>query len=376
MKLLVLIIVFIPFCLFSQSGPVQQNSTLYMPQGHVIESLANNGGKSTNSIFSEIGTSNPASLHYFSKNTAGLSYQYDTKINEAWLSEFGRSRIFNFIPQSVGLVIPEGNSRFGVAMNQEYNNEIDYGKLDAIMVWANPQGYLDIEERNPKRRESILKTSIIASHALNDFINRNDRLIFGLQANFSFMKYELIISESDKFSKSSNTFNFAPGIIYEFAGNSFSKSRIGLYYESKADLSKTFHTDSSPYELIGILPHNLHLGVYHPCGEYWSYAANISYLFWNDINENFKDQTELSAKAVYRISKNLKIDFGFFSTDKKYKEYNSLFNLNNLEAIYLILSTNYSLDNFEIAISVADSHLMSDDWRKQTIFKLGTGYTF
>jgi hypothetical protein len=376
LKILMIFIMFFPVCVFSLSGPVQQISLLYMPQGIVIESLANNGGKSTNSIVSEIGASNPASLYDFSKFSAGLSYQYDTKINEAWLFEYDRNRIVNFIPQSVGLVIPEGNWRFAVSMNQIYNNEIDYGILEATMVWQNPQGYMDIDELNPKRREYILNTSIITSYIINDFIKKNDKLIFGLQGNFNFLKYELIMSESDKFSKNANAFNFAPGIIYEFAGNTFSRSRIGLYYESKLDLNKTFNTDFSPYELIAILPHKLHLGVYHPCGANWRYAANISYLIWNDVNENIENQVELSATAGYLFSKNFQLNFGFFSTDKKYKNNDPGFELNKLSAIYLTLSVNYKIDDISFDFSFADSHLMSDEWRKQTIFKIGTGYSF
>ena len=79
------------------------------------------------------------------------------------------------------------------------------------------------------------------------------------------------------------------GIIYEFSGNTFSKSRIGLYYESKLDLNKSFDNNSSPYELLAVLPHKIHFGVYHPCGEYWSYAANMTYLFWNDVNDGVAD---------------------------------------------------------------------------------------
>jgi hypothetical protein len=340
--------------------------------------LANNGAKSTNSLITEIGSSNPASLHDFSNKSAGLSYHYDSKIDEAWIAEFGRSRIFNFIPQSIGMVIPKNNFRFGIAINQAYNNEIDYGKLEGTMIWNNDRGYIDTGVLEPKRREVVFKNSFIASYGLNNLVKENDKLIFGLQLNYNYLKFEQNFSNIDKLSKNVDTFNFAPGLIYEFDNTYQLNSQIGMYYESKIIFNKKYNNYGSPYRLFGEIPDIIHLG-FSIKSKSITYAGNISYLFWENLDKNYmnvKNQIDLSASVRYMLDENLEISFGFYSTDRKYEENYGQYDFSNLNATFLIISANYKIDKISFDFTIADSHLISDEWRQQTILKLGTGYTF
>ena len=48
----------------------------------------------------------------------------------------------------------------------------------------------------------------------------------------------------------------------------------------------------------------------------------------------------------------------------------------NLKATFLIAGAVVKFGNVNVNLSLADSHLLSGDWRKETIFKTGVSYLF
>ena len=68
---------------------------------------------------------------------------------------------------------------------------------------------------------------------------------------------------------------------------------------------------------------------------------------------------------------------GLLTSQKKYNDIDKYFHTDeNLAAIFLTLGSEINVSNLVIDISLADSHLFSGDWRKQTIGKIGAGYGF
>lgn len=82
------------------------------------------------------------------------------------------------------------------------------------------------------------------------------------------------------------------------------------------------------------------------------------------------NQLELSGSSVYGLSDDLNVSLGFFYTDKTFKDDQSDF-LDKFTAVFITAGLNYALHPLKIGLAIADSHLLSDEWRKQTIAKIG-----
>ena len=70
---------------------------------------------------------NPASISEFENYSLGFSYQFNTSIDEAWIADFGTSRVYNFYPQSVGGIVKWNDLTFGLGFGQKYNGTLDIG---------------------------------------------------------------------------------------------------------------------------------------------------------------------------------------------------------------------------------------------------------
>jgi len=93
------------FVLFNIS--ISAQSLIYLPQGFVLDGLSGIGyNKTTATTISNIINTNPSLLNDFDKVGVGFSYQFDSKIDEAWIGDMSHSRISSGYPQSIGLVIP------------------------------------------------------------------------------------------------------------------------------------------------------------------------------------------------------------------------------------------------------------------------------
>ncbi|HEY6436355.1 MAG TPA: hypothetical protein VIY47_07175, partial [Ignavibacteriaceae bacterium] len=100
--------------------------------------------------------------------------------------------------------------------------------------------------------------------------------------------------------------------------------------------------------------------------------GRINTIFWNTASENVKDQIEFSTSAAYSFNPSLEASLGFYYTSKEYLD--DFFNINDdLYAIYLTTGASFQLNIFNIDLAIADSHLFSGEFWKQTIGKIGFG---
>ncbi|MDD5766117.1 MAG: hypothetical protein PHW79_07735, partial [Candidatus Marinimicrobia bacterium] len=170
---------------------------IYLPQGHVYDALSGNGyNPSTLATPMTINSVNPAALVDL-KRGFGLSYQYETKMQPAWIADFGHQRIFNAVPQSAGLSIPLGNLHLGMAMNQVYNSELDYGEIIGTIIWGNNRGYIENYTFHPKKTESVYRYSFTAAYSLN----RSKSVTIGFRYNhnqLNYSQYFQIVSDNSE----------------------------------------------------------------------------------------------------------------------------------------------------------------------------------
>ena len=105
----------------------------------------------------------------------------------------------------------------------------------------------------------------------------------------------------------------------------------------------------------------------------WHLRANVSKIFWSNINETYKDHLDWVASFVYYPRKRISTSFGVYKTDRKYKgEATNFFNLNNkFDALFLTGGLTIRIRHLIFDIALADSRLFSSGPRKQTIIKVG-----
>jgi hypothetical protein len=357
-----------------------QLPVIYLPQGHVLDGLSGYGyNKTTRSTISNINGSNPACVHDFYRRNAAISYQFESKIREAYTADIGYKRILNFKPQSFSFVFPYGYFRIGLAVSQLFNAETDYGNVPLVEVDTTAQGYIETGIVHSRKQEIIYKNSVTLSYNFLKLFHSSDTLLIGFRYNSNQLECKHNIGIPNRsFERRFFESNFSIGLRYDlphFKGNCL---KLGFYYETEINFDKKTDINNISVQYIGNIPEKLHAGFLYNIKSKIFLSSDISILFWKNVDKESSDknQVELSWNAGYTFRKNLHISFGLFHTERKFEQYPLLFDLNNLEATYLMTGLVYYYQFFSFELTLADSHLFSDTWRKQFIAKFAVGYNF
>jgi hypothetical protein len=106
-------------------------------------------------------------------------------------------------------------------------------------------------------------------------------------------------------------------------------------------------------------------------------AGGLNYLIWNNLISYFsndtKNQIESYGSIIYQFSNKVAFSAGYFHTNSRYRRSTDLMT-DRFNAWYVTAGFLYSLKFMDIDLALADSHLFSGEWRKQTIIKIGLGY--
>lgn len=357
---------------------VPENNVLYLSQGFVLTNLNSLGISNINNSVSNIGTTNPTSMIHFNKISIGGSYHFETKLKEAYLASIGHKRISNELPQSIGIVFPYENFRLGLAFNQKYNSSAEFDRVPITTVEF-PDG--TGEYYKPIMKTKVLSYSVSASYLFDNLFRENSSLVFGARLTRNSLDYhEELLSYS--FDVKSENYNWAFGVLFNHVIDIKKSFSVGILYESNINMKETIvHSDknlnnnpnfsSSQFSLIysANFPTKVSFDLSADFKNNISLYSTVNYLLWSDVNSNLKNQVELSFTGLYSFNEELKASFGFFTTDRNYEE--NILGLNEkLSAVYLLAGINYKISLFNFGLSIADSHLFSDEWRKQTIAKL------
>jgi len=376
------IFLFILFFVFSNVYPQAYHSLFTLPQGHIISGLSGYGYTiSTYSTISTFNSSNPANIYDFDSLNVGLSYQYETKILDAHPYDIGYSRAYPYLPQSFGIVFQIGQFKFGIGTNQIYNSEEQYREVHATFVWPDENGFISFII-NPKYSEIIFKNSVSFAFEFEKLKNAiSGSLILGAQYNYNWLKYKRefnnpnITDSNGEISAS----NFSIGLRYDYIKHDRRITSIGIYYEGLLEYDEEKFENDFLVRFIGYIPEKLHLGFLLNLNSSVFVAGNISVLFWESVNRKYSNKlnnSELSGTVGYQFNTKFSLSFGISSNYYRYDENNSPIDYNKLHANYFFCGFTYAINSFFSELVVADSHLLSDDWRKHTIVKLGLGYGF
>jgi len=333
--------------------------------------------KTTMTTISNIINANPSLLCDFDKIEVGFSYQFDSKINEAWISEMSHSRISSVYPQSIGIAIPILTFRLGIGLSQLFNSKLDYGTMQGGIVWNNDDGYVETDIYHPIKTEYVIKTAVSISHQLPGVLFNLGKLSIGLQYNDYKLHFNNDLAWTfgpAKFKSSSSNYSF--GVVYDLDDVIFKSIRFGIFYEDHFEFSKWYPPHGSSLLHKGFIPEKYHFGVTFNLNSKLDISINNSLILWENLDRlySIKNNNDLSINFGCHFTNNLKISCGIFSTDHIQNKYTNIFHIDELKAIYIVTGIRFSYNSFLFDFNLSDSHLFSEKLRKQTIFKLGAGY--
>jgi len=358
------------------------------PQGYGIKLLNSSGASSIFNDVSNIGFMNPASISEFENYSLGFSYQFSSSIDEAWIADFGTSRVYNFYPQSAGGIVKWNDFTFGLGFGQKYNGTLD---MDAIPVTTveDPDGTGEFFDAT--QETMIHSYSLSVTYSFKELLQTTNDLSFGIRYSLNrFHRYDEIWHLTGN-STDYNS-NIALGLYYKIVLTDNRLISIGAFYESKTDFKAKHetdrndliqvHADTSNYlipaeisesYLLHSLPDELRFDLAIDVTQNLKFLTNLTSIFWKNDQNFLKDQIEYSGSAVYNLNEMFTTSLGFYYTDYNHED-NRYYRVNGkLNAFFITAGLKFNFKMFYADLAIADSHLFSGDFRKQTIGKLAIG---
>lgn len=358
--------------------PQNNIDMLVPPQGFGIQLLNSSGSSSIVNNISNILSMNPAAISTFENYSLGISYQVSSAIEEGWINGSKVFRQNDLVPQSSGAVVKWTNFSFGLGFAQSYNSRVDF-------IW-NPHSNEEPEITEFKGR--VNSYSALASYSIND-IHKGSDLSFGIKYTFNSVNF---VSKSswDEVSLSDYASSYAFGILYSNKSTSGRNSKIGLSFTANTKFEEEYSVSSMTVIIIdnsnriqdtkqntvsGNIPAKLNLDLSFDISHNFNLNGSLAGLFWSANNNQLKDQTEISAGVTYYLNEIISPSIGFYLTDRKYEPDFYDFN-NKFNTLYIIAGTKIIINKISFDIALADSHLFSGEFSKQTIGKLSLGVVF
>ncbi len=394
-KLLLSIVLLINLNIYSQQRIISDVNGIKLSQGYTLNLLNGLGNSSLINHVSNMSELNPAALINFKKFTLGLSYHFEKELKTASVADIGWKRVSTAFPQGFGLVIPLSKFSLGLSFGQKYNSSTIVDPVPIVTV-ENPDG--TGQSYTPKFETIIFNHSFSVSYLFYNFLD-NCEFSFGFKYTLGRMnvidKLFMLGIEEDVFSSGwSIGFNFIKnmndkkylqvGLFYD-SGNDFEKrvsyEGSGLFVNADDNIERPgqifYRIEKAHANLFGKVPSSIKLDTDISSIKDIKLLGSISYIFWKDVSENFKNQIEFSGSFVHSLSENLTYSLGFLFTDRRNEELDDFFRIcNELQAIFLTAGLLIKSDILNIDLSFADSQLLSEKWRQHTMGKIGVSFNF
>ena len=180
------------------------------------------------------------------------------------------------------------------------------------------------------------------------------------------------------------------GLIYKIDLSGNENIKFGLSYSTEISFSKsytvgnnhTLYTDTTRNISYHVLAQNLLLRGDIPGHLNFDFdiskipqieiLGSIKDIFWSQIKPGIRDQFELSGSMVYNLNHIFKPSVGFYLSDYNLKD--DFFGINKeMNVFYITAGLQIIINPISVDLSLADSHWLSGEFRKQTIIKAGIG---
>lgn len=360
-------------------------------QGFILESLNGYGfNQSTYSPIFNIASGNPASITDYQNFTLGLSYQFDSAIDSAFLN-FKHQRINNNIPQSGGIVYSRNNLSFGIGYSQKYSSDLT---IDIpITTVANPDGTGEFYKVSIKN--SVKCLSPIIAYRWDNIISNNDRISIGFQTNLNFLQSKhSVLSTTGKLNDEKINLKF--GIRYE-CQNRFNQEWIfGFTFENLIKFSGHYEFEPDfiimgpDTSIIGNnqsiralaeftqaetdYPSKLTFGYLFKPSSKVGIFGDFIYNYWKDITQKNENRVDISGGFFFGATRIISFSLSFLKSEAY--SYNGLIDEvdNSFDAVFLATGLIFHYSKFDIHLVLANNDWFSEFRRKQTIGKMGIGF--
>ena len=353
---------------------------LVPPQGFGIPYLNSTGNSAVINDVTNIGVINPAAISNFNNLSFGISYQINPEIEKGWLNDSPVKRNNQFVPQSAGAAYKFDNLSFGLGFNQQYNTKTEFN-------W-NSSGYgaPDITEFEG----NVYSYSVVAAYSFNKLFKRNSNFNLGFNVTFNKVNFSQKYQNS-LIELSDNAVNYIFGLQYSHKDTDDLETSIGISYKTNTKFQSDYQTQSGMTVVMrktdnylsinnvqaeniisGNNPDKFNLDLAVDLSSSITLLASGTGIFWEKDDNRLNDQFEFSLGSVYKINDMFSPAFSIYYTGRNYEL--GFFDLNEkFDAVFLIAGLKINYGIFYSDLVIADSHLISGDFRKQTIGKLSLG---
>lgn len=372
--------VFFSFSSNNFSGDVSRSGTtgtlsLPTPSGYGIKLLNGFGNSGLVNSISNIGFMNPASIGALQNLSIGLTYQINTPVYfpEPY-EETNYDRVYNFIPQSFGAVYHYDDFSFGLSIGQEFNSKIDYGEIPVTSAqYPNGTG----EYYTPTIEYMLENYGLSIAYNLGKSVFDEANLSLGVRYTLNrFHGYEkLLLVEAERATFVSS---IDAGIFLKY-----DKMQFGLSINSGKTFNDVNSEELHPRTIIPgsgtnyfeiethglefFIPAEISLDAFFQLNDFLQLTSTINNVFWNSSYTRFTNQLDISSNLNFEPSDKIIGSCGLLLSNYFLAE--DYENENN--ALFILLGLKLRFENFSIDFALADSHLLSGEYRKQAIAKLG-----
>ena len=343
---------------------IPENNQLFVyPQSLAIESYNSIGFSNMNlCTISDVSSANPASLYQFENISVGLNYQYLSKMK--LYSDISVASAKTFPPVTFGFIYPINNFRLGFAYHQKYNNYLDFGKSEITTV-ENPEGTGEFYSAYSERL--IHSPSLLSNYTISSIFG-DDKLSIGLQVFWDFLKTKEKIYKM-KSHLEGNSLTWKLGLLYEYRNETY----ISFVYEKGNRLDGEFETEDEFVEVVDIngrtveinpnyfmkLPDKMSFGLTVSTTNDLVLSMSISAVFWELVNDIYKNSLDISAGTIYRLNKSVRISLGFYNSDLN-REVNGFFYSGlNYNSSFMGVGLNWHINNVDVQFELFDNKLFS-----------------
>lgn len=340
---------------------------------------------------SDLSNSNPASIAFFNKISAGLSFEYNSEINISNIITVHQTRSKPLLLASFGFVYPMSNFNIALAYHQKYNTYLKYEPLE-VSTFEKPDG--TGEYVRPINDRIVHSPSILCSYTFGNIQQNNSILSVGVQL---FYDYAVIKDKAYQVNYKFNegSFNWKLGLLYSYKR----EVSVGILYENKIELEGVIETDpeinverydpvhehSGNYFSVEVddikmklkLPGKIGLGLSARAFNNLSLSFAFSAIDWSTVYKGYRTQINLSSAAVYDFSETANISLGFFNSLFYYRNDENYYygRRMNWNRIFITAGAEIKFDKFAVQIELMDNHLLAVEKFYQTQAKVGFNYT-
>ena len=374
------------------------------PQGNVPGTLSGEGfGGATRVVLPDLAGGNPATLTSLRRAGLGVSTQYSSVVEEAWITGSYR-RPFNWRPQSAGFLYPLGSWRLGLGYAQAFSAQT-FVVFDEVKIRDDddPRGYVEVGEKEVLLNTTRLeKLAPVVAFTKRGVAAGRDALSIGVRVGASRLRYEQhrnFDTSDPSLEEDLYGWGWTAGARYGIEGAGERLFSAGLFYQSQVRMEGTgpvverlsLFEEGSVEEreypaFQATWPARFGLGLSGQPTSRLTVWGEVQRVSWQQVRgadpwrevEGYKNQLEFAIGTRYDVASALTGSLSFYQAGRNYVTgIPSAFDFeDDMVARFLAAGMVLRLTRFQVDLVLAEGHLFSSPKNRQTLVKTSISVYF